>query len=81
MALYDNSTILEFLDGTTQLIRIPDTETKTLKTTHILIDGETLQDLSFRYYGNSQDWYRIADFNDILNPFELESGTVINIPL
>lgn len=48
---------------------------------HTVKDGETLQNIAFRYYGDSGKWYIIAEANKILNPFkELEMGTLIRIP-
>lgn len=49
---------------------------------HTVKDGETLQNIAYRYYGDSGKWYLIAEANKILNPFkELESGTLIRIPV
>lgn len=49
---------------------------------HTVKDGETLQNIAFRYYGDSGKWYVIAEVNNILNPFkELESGMIIKIPV
>lgn len=49
---------------------------------HTVKDGETLQNIAYRYYGDSGKWYLIAEANGILNPFkELESGTIIKIPV
>ncbi len=49
---------------------------------HTVKDGETLQNIAYRYYGDSGKWYLIAEVNGILNPFkELESGTLIKIPV
>ena len=48
---------------------------------HTVKDGETLQNIAFRYYGDSGKWYIIAEANKILNPFkELEMGNLIRIP-
>ena len=41
-----------------------------------------IQNIAFRYYGDSGKWYVIAEANKILNPFkELEMGTLIRIPI
>lgn len=48
---------------------------------HTVLEGETLQNIAFRYYQDSGKWYLIAEANKILNPFEdLVSGTIIRIP-
>ena len=37
---------------------------------HSVLEGETIQNIAFKYYGDSGMWGVIADANDILNPFE-----------
>lgn len=36
---------------------------------HTLKEGETLQNIAYRYYGDSGKWYIIAEYNNIINPF------------
>ena len=51
-------------------------------TVHTVLEGQTIQDISIKYYGNSGGWYKIADFNKILNPFtELIPNMQLLIPL
>jgi nucleoid-associated protein YgaU len=46
-----------------------------------LKEGETLQNIAYRYYGDSGKWYIIAEYNNIINPFtELKGGMVLMIP-
>lgn len=48
---------------------------------HTVKEGETLQNIAFRYYGDSGKWYLIAEANTILNPFkELVGGRILRIP-
>ena len=48
---------------------------------HTLKEGETLQNIAYRYYGDSGKWYIIAEYNNIINPFtELKGGMVLMIP-
>lgn len=51
---------------------------------HIVIDGERLDTIAYKYYGNSKYWWVLADANDIkdtlINPFVLDSGTKLLIP-
>lgn len=48
---------------------------------HTVLEGETIQNIAFKYYGDSGMWGVIADVNDILNPFEeLYSGMELIIP-
>jgi nucleoid-associated protein YgaU len=43
--------------------------------------GDRLDSLAYRYYRNSDEWWRIMDFNpEISNPHILEPGTKIRIP-
>ena len=36
---------------------------------HTLVDGETLQDLAYKYYDDPQLWWLICLINDIKDPF------------
>lgn len=48
---------------------------------HTVLEGETLQNIAYRYYKDSGRWGDIATFNGIINPFdELETHQVLNIP-
>tara|TARA_R110002012_G_scaffold176458_1_gene341350 strand:+ start:1908 stop:2204 length:297 start_codon:yes stop_codon:yes gene_type:complete len=51
---------------------------------HTVIEGERLDTISYKYYGDSKFWWAIADTNDIkdtlINPFQLTSGTKLLIP-
>lgn len=48
---------------------------------HTVKGGETLQNIAFKYYKDSGKWYRLAEANNIMNPFkELIQGTRIRIP-
>lgn len=48
--------------------------------THVVIEGETIFDIAFRWYANSKLWFIIADANNIMNPFELTMGSTLIIP-
>ena len=46
-------------------------------------DGQTnerLDEVAYRMYGNPTWWRRIANFNDLDNPWEIEPGTLLSIP-
>ena len=80
---YDNGFTLNYGDGDYSLesypLLIPSSPNDFQ---HTLKEGETLQNLAYRYYGDSGKWFLIAEANTILNPFkELESGTLIKIPV
>jgi nucleoid-associated protein YgaU len=79
---YKNAYALNYGDGDYSLeAPIPSVPSSSNDIQHTVKDGETLQNIAFRYYGDSGKWYIIAEANGILNPFkELESGTLIRIP-
>lgn len=47
---------------------------------HRLTAGESLEYLAWRYYGASELWWRIADANPTLFPFDLTPGAAVVIP-
>lgn len=49
-------------------------------TQHIIKAPETLEFLSWRYFGTSELWWRIADMNPLIFPLDLETGTSVTIP-
>lgn len=81
---YDKSLILindygdRYLDTYDQsdLYNKPSSNTKT----HIVKEGETLQSIAYKYYGDSGYWYRIVSFNKIINPFSVKPYTRLFIP-
>lgn len=79
---YKNAYALNYGDGDYSLeAPIPSVPSSSNDIQHTVKDGETLQNIAFRYYGDSGKWHIIAEANGILNPFkELESGTLIRIP-
>lgn len=81
-SLYNNAYALKYNDGDYSLeAKPPIVPESPNDIQHTVKDGETLQNIAFRYYGDSGKWYIIAEANKILNPFkELEMGTLIRIP-
>lgn len=79
---YNNAYALKYNDGDYSLeAKPPIVPESPNDIQHTVKDGETLQNIAFRYYGDSGKWYIIAEANKILNPFkELEMGTLIRIP-
>ncbi|MFN3241090.1 MAG: LysM domain-containing protein [Planctomycetota bacterium] len=47
---------------------------------HVVIGGEDLEYLAWRYYGDSRQWWRIADANGLQFPTDVRSGTTVRIP-
>ena len=79
---YNNAYALKYNDGEYSLeAKPPIVPESPNDIQHTVKDGETLQNIAFRYYGDSGKWYIIAEANKILNPFkELEMGNLIRIP-
>ena len=79
---YNNAYALKYNDGDYSLeAKPPVVPESSNDIQHTVKDGETLQNIAYRYYGDSGKWYLIAEANGILNPFkEVESGTLIRIP-
>lgn len=83
---YTNSILISNLDGETLLGPYDQNDVGTqgyvpIQATHILKDGETLQSIAHRYYGDSGLWYRIVAFNNIIDPFSIQPYTKLFIPV
>jgi hypothetical protein len=48
---------------------------------HTLKDGETLQAIAYRVYGDANRWRAIAEVNGIDNPLHIRRGTPLMLPL
>lgn len=80
--LYTGGFIINYKEGDRSLQRTKILHTEDLKDSlHVVVEGDTLQNIAFRYYGDSKLWYLIADVNDeIINPFVLKPGQNLLIP-
>lgn len=77
---YDDSFVLKYPDGDISVERNVSPIYNDY-VVHTVLEGETIQSIAFKYYGDSGLWGVIADANDILNPFEdLHSDMEIIIP-
>src|SRR5262245_30591467 len=47
---------------------------------HVIVGGETLDQLAKTYYGREDLWWRIADANPRRSPLDLRAGDAIVIP-
>lgn len=48
---------------------------------HTYVEGERLDQLSFKYYRNSQYWWVIVEYNPAIEDFiSIKPGTVLRIP-
>jgi LysM repeat protein len=48
---------------------------------HHVHDGDSLQSIAFKHFGDPTAWRRIAEVNDIDDPLRLYRGQVLSIPL
>lgn len=80
---YDGAVALKYDDGDYSLEVTPPLVPNTSNDKqHTVMDGETLQNIAYRYYGDSGKWHLIAEANNILNPLaELEPYQLIRIPM
>lgn len=80
---YSNSVIIDFDNGDIQVERIPlqPKNYESHQTIHTVLEGETIQSIAFKYYGDSGYWMNICDVNSIYNPItELVPGMELFIP-
>jgi LysM repeat protein len=47
---------------------------------HVVKDGDTLQSVAHRTYGDPNRWRLIAEANGVDNPLHLRRGTPLNLP-
>ena len=78
---YSGGYIIDFGDGDMILEKPRTVSTTPLNKTHTVLEGETLQNIAFRYYGDSGYWTLIAEAHNLFFPLrELEDGMEIIIP-
>ncbi len=58
----------------------PKADTKTLPASYTVASGDTLWDLSAKFYGTGFEWKKIAQANNLSNARELAVGANISIP-
>lgn len=47
---------------------------------HVVRDGDTLQSIAYKRYGDPARWRRVAEANGIDNPLHLRRGTPLDLP-
>ena len=79
MALYSTIYQYRFSDGTSL---VEDASKINVGTPKIYkpITGESLLDISYKFYGNHTDWHIIASANSIIDPYEDVTGVSLIIP-
>lgn len=72
--IYDTGYVLHYPEGDYSLERpIPNKYVPSKgDLVHTVMDGETLQSIAFRYFGDSGYWASIAEVNNIVNPLSEE---------
>ena len=79
--MYNSHIVVVFKDGTKWLEDLDFLRsTSAPETTVMVTEGMTLFSLSYRFYQTHGYWDIIGKRNNILNPFELEPGTLLIIP-
>ena len=80
---YSICTAIDLGDGDIQLERVSVSPSLlgSFKAIHTVLEGETIQNIAFKYYGDSGYWMGICDVNSIYNPLtELVPGMQLYIP-
>lgn len=73
---------LSYPDGEYSLERdIKENTLQASEITHLVLEGETLQNISFKYFGDSGRWGDIATLNGIVDPFNIKTGRNLIIPM
>ena len=78
--IYDDGYIVKFEDNTEALISDFGRPPFVTSFTHLVADGETLFDISKKYYKNTINWYLIAEANDLEDFLDIAIGDSLNIP-
>ncbi len=47
---------------------------------YVVKEGDTLANIALQFYGDTYAWTKIAEANNILNPFDLKKDTILIIP-
>lgn len=47
---------------------------------HVVTGAEDMEYLSWRFYGDSETWWRIADANPVVFPLDLRPGEHLAVP-
>lgn len=78
---YSTGLIFQYPEGDFLLERTPMPYVKSPNDRYFtVIQGDSLQSISFQAYGNSKWWWVIRDINDVTDPFDLTVGTSLLIP-
>jgi len=70
-------------DGTTHEVislRLRHDQIPRVSQVHRLTQGESLDLLARRFFGDERLWWRILDANPVIYPLDFQSGDKLNIP-
>ena len=65
--------------GTRQLVRLPQHPTDLFHQV-TEADSKRIDLIAYKYYKDVRLWWVIAEANDIINPLELQVGSILRIP-
>jgi len=55
-------------------------ESEVQRVYHVVKEGDTIHELSIRYFGDPKFWWFIADYNSTIDFDNLKEDQIINIP-
>ncbi len=73
-------TLVQFEDEGKWPLQNPTSGTPELHTLHTVKSGETLDRISYQHYGDPALWRNIARVNQIIDPLDLTTGSMLRIP-
>lgn len=47
---------------------------------HIVVEGDRVDLIAYRYFGRAELWWIVCDYNDIFFPLDLEPGRTLRLP-
>ena len=80
--MFSNGYIIDLGDGR-QLLKVDPvvyTPSAAKDITHTFIQGDSLDALAYKHYGNSKWWHILGYVNGIVDPFDIPIGTILLIP-
>lgn len=79
--LYSDSYTINYREGDSSLQRRAiNHEADIDDKLYIVIQGDTITSIAYRFYRIPQYWFIIADANNLINPFNIEMGDSLIIP-
>ena len=76
----EQGTIIEYSNGDRQIVPNFEYGNFSEYTSHLVDEDDTILAIANQYYRDTSGWVLIVEANNILNPVELEVGTMLIIP-